>query len=142
MTTLAQHDSSQGARVCRILIVEDDDEAGGALAKVLKLKGFEVIVRGDGASALEFLRAGPAPDFILTDLLLPDLDGREVARQARLLAPKARIALITGWSLEEELNAAHIDAVFLKPFEIGAVIATFLAPDSAEGEADRLEPAE
>ena len=130
MNTHPHYDSSQGTAEQRVLIVDDDDDAGGALAKVLALKGFDVVLCRDGSSALEVLRTGPAPDFILTDLILPDLDGREVARQARMLCPTARIALITGWSLEEEYATADIDAVFLKPVEIRVILTDFLAPAS------------
>ena len=128
MTMQPKNDSKQDRPPRRVLVVDDDIEAGSALAKVLELKGFDVVIHRDGTSALEHLRAGSQPNFILTDLILPDLDGREVARQARLLAPEARIGLITGWSLEEEPDPSIVDAVFLKPIEIRVVISTFLDP--------------
>ena len=50
------------------------------LARLLEAWGFEVTVKHDGTSALRALDLDPAPDFVLTDWLLPDLDGREIAR--------------------------------------------------------------
>lgn len=125
-----EHDPKREGFPRLVLIVDDDLEAGGALAKVLELRGFRVSLCRDGSSALGLLRGDARPDFILTDLLLPDMDGREVAREARRLAPKARIALITGWSFDENPDSSLVDAVFLKPIEIRAVIDAFLTPEA------------
>src|SRR5215213_10576713 len=92
------------ARRPRVLLVEDNDAASKGLAKLLAAMGYDVAVVLDGASALEALRTGPPPDFVLTDMRLPDLDGREVARTARQLVPPPRIALITGWDLDPTLH--------------------------------------
>ena len=75
----------------------------------------------DGTSALEALRQAPPPDFVLTDLLLPDLDGREVAREARGSSPAPTIALITGWvgrPRPGRERAWGVDYVFLKPLNV------------------------
>src|SRR3954469_22635205 len=77
----------------RLLLVDDNGEGRRALARLLELYGFEVTAVADGSSAVEALRRGPAPHVVLTDLLLPDLDGHEVARQARLLSPPPTIVL-------------------------------------------------
>ena len=110
----------------RLLLVDDNLEGRRALARLLELYGFEVTAVGDGSSAIEALRCIPPPEFVLTDLLLPDLDGREVARQARELRPVPTIALITGWDLGAEgLNTqdAGVDLLFLKPVNVGELVA-------------------
>ena len=80
----------------------------------------------DGASALEALETGAPPDFVLTDLMLGDLDGREVARKARQLRPAPRIALITGWAMEDVDGGAipEIDWVFPKPLDVRKLVET------------------
>ena len=71
----------------RILLVDDNEASQRGLARFLEAEGYAVTLAFDGTSALEALEAGPPPDFVLTDLRLPDLDGREVARPARRLVP-------------------------------------------------------
>ena len=99
--------------------------ASRGLARLLEAWGFDVTVKHDGASALRALDLDPAPDFVLTDWLLPDLDGREVARHAHALQPAPRIALITGWDLDSELadyKSWGIDWVFPKPLDTHGLI--------------------
>ena len=106
-------------------MVEDNDAASKGLSKLLTAMGYEVHVVFDGATALEALRTSPPPDFVLTDLRLPDLDGREVALTARQLVPPPRIALITGWDLERDLHdraSWGIDWVFTKPLDVNELI--------------------
>ena len=64
-------------------------------SKILGALGYDVAVVFDGTSALAALRQPPPPDFLLTDLRLPDLDGREVALAASRLEPSPHVALIT-----------------------------------------------
>jgi DNA-binding response OmpR family regulator len=109
----------------RVLLVEDNDMACKGLARLLEAWGFEVTVKHDGTSALRALDLGPAPDFVLTDWSLPDLDGREIALHARALQPTPRIALITGWDLDSELEdykSWGIDWIFPKPLDTNGLI--------------------
>jgi CheY-like chemotaxis protein len=110
----------------RILVVEDDSAARRGLSRLLEAQGFAVSVVSDGSSALAALRDAPPPDFILTDLQLPDLDGREVARFARELARPPRVVLITGWDLDlsaEQCAELGIDWVLPKPLHLPDLVA-------------------
>jgi len=116
------------------LLVEDNDASSKGLSKLLAAMGFDVAVEYDGVSALRALREDPAPDFLLTDMRLPDLGGREIALAARELNPRPRIALITGWDLEYERNESAswgIDWVFTKPLDVSELVAKL------RGELDR-----
>jgi CheY-like chemotaxis protein len=109
----------------RILLVEDNEEAGRGLARLLELQGFEVTTVQNGEAALRALGGDTPPDYLLTDLQLPDMDGRDVARHARQLERPPRIVLITGWDLD---LAAHdsattgIDRVLTKPVDVGVLV--------------------
>ena len=120
----------------RILLVDDNVEGCRALAKFLDFSGFAVTVATTAADAFEAIDAGPAPDIVLSDLLLPDGDGHEIARRARQLVPAPRIALITGWSMEfdaEEI-AREFDWIIMKPLDMRSLVATLreaIADDAA-----------
>ncbi len=105
----------------RILLVDDNEASQRGLARFLEAEGYAVTLAFDGASALKALEAGPPPDFVLTDLRLPDIDGRELARSARQLVPPPRVALITGWDLDSERETPDswgIEWYFLKPLDV------------------------
>ena len=121
----------------RVLVVDDNVDACRALCRVLELTGFSVATAPDGTSALEALETGAPPDFVLTDLMLGDLDGREVARKARQLRPVPKIALITGWALEDVAaeSVSEVDWVFQKPLDVRLLIdALKHTPMTAEGD--------
>ncbi|MHC5539528.1 response regulator [Singulisphaera rosea] len=121
----------------RILLVEDNDAASKGLSRILAVMGYDVTVVTDGTSALESLRSAPPPDFLLTDLRLPDLDGREVARFASQLVPRPRVALITGWDMDttvQDRKSWGINWVLLKPLDISELMAKLRNPDGDEPE--------
>ncbi|WP_435018774.1 response regulator [Tundrisphaera sp. TA3] len=123
-----------------ILLVDDHAAGRVALARMLTAHGFAVTDVEDGTSAFALLRDGPPPDYLLTDLRLPDFDGREVISAARLLHPTPRIALMTGWDVDpDERDRLGIDWVFLKPLDIGQIVANFR--EKAPHPADRRSEA-
>jgi CheY-like chemotaxis protein len=125
MTQPTSDPSVPGARA-RILLVEDNQAAGRGLARLLETEGFGVTTVENGAAALAALGAGAPPNFLLTDLQLPDLDGRDLARTMRELVPNLRVVLITGWDFEptqEEMTDPAIDRVMIKPVELLALVA-------------------
>ncbi|HKZ86078.1 MAG TPA: response regulator [Anaerolineae bacterium] len=65
-----------------ILVVEDDPDARKVLSLILKLDGFEVSTVSGGREAIDAIRAA-APDLILLDVMMPDVDGFEVCRRIR-----------------------------------------------------------
>ncbi len=108
----------------RVLLVDDHDVGRKSLARLLDALGYDVTAACDGATALEALSAGPTFDFLLTDVRLPDVDGREIVFAARQIRPTPRIALITGWDVEPDEQARlGIDWVFLKPLDIQDILA-------------------
>ena len=62
-----------------ILVVDDDPANADSLALLLQVQGYGVSVARSGQEALQRLRAGPPPDLILLDLLMPGVDGWETA---------------------------------------------------------------
>jgi signal transduction histidine kinase len=106
-------------RPLRMLIVEDNDDARRMLRVMLTMDGHEVHEAANGTAGLK-AAADTAPDVVLLDIGLPDLDGYEVARRLRAAANGHRLALIalSGYGQEEDLDrarAAGFDAHLAKP---------------------------
>jgi two-component system response regulator len=101
-----------------VLVIEDDDDLREAVVELLVGRGFEVRPVGDGKQGLDQLRSW-RPDLIVTDLLLPGLDGGSL-RAAQLEAPElAAIPLIVVSGSAEQHEAAERmrpAAVVRKPF--------------------------
>lgn len=111
--------------MARILLAEDDDSMRRFLAKALENAGHEVIAYGRGDLAHDQLKHDIF-DILLTDIVMPEMDGIELARHAAELDPTMKIMFITGFAavaLNPE-NAAPKDAkVLSKPFHLKDLVA-------------------
>lgn len=110
----------------RVLIVDDNDALRENLTECLEDEGYAVLGARDGLEALAALQAGPLPDVVLLDLVMPGIDGREVVRRVRADARWAavRLVLTSGLSAPEELGAIGADAFLPKPFGLGKLLDT------------------
>ncbi len=80
----------------RILLAEDDDSLRGFLTRALERAGYEVTACADGEEAVAAL--DEVWDLLLTDIVMPGMDGIEVARLAASRQPGLRIMFITGFA--------------------------------------------
>ena len=83
--------------MARILLAEDDDSLRGFLARALTRAGHEVEAVPDGTEALAALM-GRRFDMMLADIVMPGVDGIELARRAAAADPALRVVLITGFA--------------------------------------------
>ena len=119
----------------RVLLVEDDASIAVPLAKGLTREGFEVERLVRGAAALERLQEAPAPDMVLLDLGLPDVDGFDVCRRLRA-ASDVPIIVVTARGEEVdrviglELGA---DDYIVKPFGFRELLARIRAVTRRRG---------
>ena len=81
----------------RILLAEDDDSMRAYLARALERSGYEVVAVATGADALPHLESDRF-DLLLTDIVMPEMDGIELAQHAASVAPDTRIMFITGFA--------------------------------------------
>jgi signal transduction histidine kinase/CheY-like chemotaxis protein len=117
---------AEHGRGLRLLIVDDNDDAGQMLGLYLETAGHQVTVVQSARAALESARADP-PDACLLDIGLPDMDGNELARQLRKLPQLAAATLvaITGYGQEADralTAAAGFDHHFVKPVDMEALL--------------------
>jgi GAF domain-containing protein/CheY-like chemotaxis protein/anti-sigma regulatory factor (Ser/Thr protein kinase) len=110
----------------RILVIDDEPEVRRAMSELLAEDGHQVIEATGGRDALARLDAGLVVDLVLTDLGMPDMTGREVARAIKARRPALPIGLVTGWG-ENALDAREepgIAFVLPKPVTQTALRAT------------------
>jgi PAS domain S-box-containing protein len=92
-------------RQSKVLVVDDDQFALRSMAKVLGGESYEVVTAASGSEAIALLRQDTF-DLVLTDLKMPEVDGLEVLRRAREMAPQAPVLILTGYaSLESAIEA-------------------------------------
>lgn len=108
----------------QILLVEDDERSGRMLAGLLRREGFAVEVCPGGLSGLQRLACDPAPDVLLTDLRMPQIDGVTVARLARDHSPDTAIFIVTAYpELARRLeDSGPAPQVFIKPLDVPALV--------------------
>lgn len=109
--------------MARILLAEDDESLRLFLARALARAGHAVTDCGDGAVALRHLQAGDADfDLLLADIVMPGMDGIELARRGAEALPGLRVLFITGFAavaLHARRSGPTADAkVLSKPFHL------------------------
>ncbi|MDG9883437.1 response regulator [Pseudomonas sp. GD04058] len=99
-----------------LLVVEDDDIVRMLMLDVLEELGYEVREAEDGETALALLRSEQQFALMLTDVGLPGIDGKELARQTRELRPQLPIMFASGYGQSIDLpEGMHMIS---KPFGI------------------------
>jgi two-component system cell cycle sensor histidine kinase/response regulator CckA len=115
-----------------ILLVEDEKKVRKFSQKALELLGYRVLTAADGREALDFYRSaeracpeqGRGIDLVLTDIVMPEMGGRELMRELRQANPGIRGVAMTGHALGEdlrELREEGIVDVIHKPFDLGTL---------------------
>jgi len=81
-----------------IFVVEDEPAVRELVRVALQDQGFDVVVASNGNDALELAVHHPAIDVMITDVIMPDLSGPELARRFRFLHPETRVLFMSGYS--------------------------------------------
>ncbi|MEG6507531.1 response regulator [Methyloligella sp. 2.7D] len=104
----------------RILLAEDDDDMRRFLVNALNRAGFDVVAFGNGLEAYDRMREEPFT-LLLTDIVMPEMDGIELARRATELDPDIKIMFITGFAavaLNPDNQAPKDAKILSKPFHL------------------------
>ncbi|MBB5716951.1 PAS domain S-box protein [Sphingomonas aerophila] len=80
------------------LLVDDEELVRMSTADMLNDFGFDVVEAGSAEEALNLLKAGEAPDLLVTDHLMPGMSGADLAREARLLNPGLPVLVVSGYA--------------------------------------------
>jgi two-component system response regulator MprA len=117
-------------KTARILVVEDEPGIAGFVRRGLHFEGYEVEVVADGAAALRALRDSP-PDLLVLDVMVPSVDGMEIARRLRAAesaedTPAIPVLMLTARDAVSDRVAglrAGADDYLVKPFDFEELLA-------------------
>ena len=103
-----------------ILLVEDEDMVRAVAERALTRQGYTVETASDGEEALEIFAQGRAYDLIVSDVVMPNMDGPAMARELRKKRPDLPILFMSGYAEEQLRQSIDLDNVaFLpKPFSV------------------------
>jgi signal transduction histidine kinase/CheY-like chemotaxis protein len=102
-----------------VLVVEDEQQVRHMSVDALRELGYTVVQAGDAGQALEQIAAQPRIDLLFTDIMMPEMNGRQLADKARELRPGIRVLFTTGYTRNAVVHNGMLDAgvAFLpKPF--------------------------
>lgn len=111
--------------MARILLAEDDESMRTYICRALERAGYSVTAVDRGTAALPLVATGEF-DLLLTDIVMPEMDGIELAQRSVALAPAMRVMFITGFAavaLNRSGTAPANAKVLSKPFHLRDLVA-------------------
>jgi two-component system cell cycle sensor histidine kinase/response regulator CckA len=107
-----------------VLLVEDDDPVRELIGRALRANGFDVMAAASGEEALD-LELDRHVDLVLSDVLLPNQNGFEIAHQIHSRSPHIPIVFMSGYYDQAVAEAAHLDissTILQKPFAMADLL--------------------
>jgi PAS domain S-box-containing protein len=106
-----------GARAGEVvLVVEDEERVRAFSVEALRELGYQVIDARDGPEALALIDRGQPVSLLFTDVVMPEMSGRELAEQARLRIPDLKVVLTSGYA--PEVAGSADESILSKPFDM------------------------
>jgi two-component system, cell cycle sensor histidine kinase and response regulator CckA len=101
-----------------VLVLDDEDSIRRLVTAVLESAGYLVLPAPDGALALDIARSHPVIDLLITDMTMPEMDGRQAADAIRAVQPQCRVLFMSGYPLQVALpdGIQPTDGFIQKPF--------------------------
>lgn len=105
-----------------ILVIDDEDVVLNFLCEALAYFGYSVTVAHDGKEGIELINNGYSFDLVITDIMMPRMNGSEVAKHIRSSDKSdTPIVAITGFG-KDDIDRELFNFVLLKPFDLEALI--------------------
>ncbi|WP_336977853.1 response regulator [Altererythrobacter fulvus] len=104
----------------RILLVEDEDMVRAVAERALTRQGYIVTTASDGEEGLEKVRGGGEFDLVVSDVVMPTMDGPAMARELRRIAPHLPVLFMSGYAEEQLRNEIDLEDMHFipKPFSV------------------------
>jgi len=87
-----------------VLLAEDDEQVRNYIQEFLESKGFTVLCAGDGFEALDMAKEADGVDLLLTDLVMPGMDGKALSKKVSEIFPEAKVLYISGYIQDTDLG--------------------------------------
>jgi signal transduction histidine kinase/HAMP domain-containing protein/ActR/RegA family two-component response regulator len=122
--TVTEPEKENGAKVepMQILCIDDESLLRELLKEILERDGHEVVLSDNGQSGLDEFRIATERkrpfDLVITDLGMPYIDGRQVAKTIKLESPRTPVVMLTGWGAfmkEDGSGPVEVDGILSKP---------------------------
>ena len=111
------------SRAACVMVVEDNDALRELVVETLRDAGYRVIEAHDGRSALTlFTRQTPPPDLVVSDIMMPRLDGFALADELMMRVPETRILLMSGYAGADASARPGREPLLVKPFTPDALL--------------------
>ena len=113
------------SRPLRILVVDDEETIRRYVDRVMREAGHETVLASDGPEAIEVARTFQPLDLLLTDILMPQMSGDELARRLRQTEPGLKVLYLTGFSdslFKERVTLWEDEAYLDKPCSVKALL--------------------
>ena len=117
-----EKDNTAAVQPLQILCIDDETLLRELLKEMLEREGHEVVLTDNGQSGLDEFRVASEQnrpfDLVITDLGMPHLDGRQVAKTIKHESPHTPVVMLTGWGAfmnEDGTGPAEVDAILSKP---------------------------
>jgi CheY-like chemotaxis protein len=111
-----------------VLVVDDEEGLRELICRTLRDEGFETVEAGHGGEALELMEAAAEPvDLVVTDVVMPGMDGRELGRRVQNRWPQIPILYISAYDVNDifRRGSPRNSAPFLqKPFPLDGLVTT------------------
>ncbi len=109
----------------RILLVEDEDMVRAVAERALTRQGYTVVTASDGDEGVERVRENPDFDLVVSDVVMPSMDGPAMAREIRQLVPKMPVLFMSGYAEEQLRREIDIEGMHFipKPFSVQQIAA-------------------
>ena len=108
-----------------VLVVDDEEPVRKFVERVMQSAGYQVAVAGDGPQAIEVAEQMTRLDILVTDLMMPEMLGDEVARRLRQHEPRLKVLYLTGYSdrlFKDKVTLWEDEAFLDKPCSIKGLL--------------------
>ena len=105
----------------RVTVIDDDLDTVKVFSEFLRIKGINVVGTGNnGKEAVELYKKFK-PDITITDMKMPEYDGKYAIKEIKKIDPLAKIIVVTGYT-DYDFAQGEVEEVFHKPYEIDKII--------------------
>jgi two-component system, cell cycle sensor histidine kinase and response regulator CckA len=125
LTTIKRSMKATPPQMRRVLIVDDEEPVRKFVERVLRDAGYQTTMAGDGVEALQVIAKNPQFDLLVTDVMMPQMTGDELARRIRQTERSIKVLYLTGYAdqlFKEKITLWEDEAFLDKPCSVKGLL--------------------